>query len=255
MSYISPQPEQSSPEEIELLTELNDLPNSSDNEFLKKVGGSIINSPIGSHINIGELGDVRITDVNSNDFLQYDSDNAVWINRNSIILNGFTQGSILFAGAGGVITQDNANAFWDNVNKRMGIGTNSPVESLDISGAIKVGTTANTNVGAIRYDGSNFQGYNGSWVDLDTQGGGSSGVIGSVQFSDGAGGFSSDNSNFFWDDSNNRLGIGTNSLVANTQLTLRGQTNGGSGNILLGQDSLGATQFTLTDQGKLTLPV
>ena len=63
MSYISPQPEQSSPEEIELLTELNDLPNSSDNEFLKKVGGSIINSPIGSHINIGELGDVRIADV------------------------------------------------------------------------------------------------------------------------------------------------------------------------------------------------
>lgn len=43
-----------------------------------------------------------------------------------------------------------------------------------------------------------------------TGGSSSSGVAGSVQFSDGAGGFSSDGATFFWDSLNNRLGIGTN---------------------------------------------
>ncbi|MCP4585758.1 hypothetical protein, partial [Pseudoalteromonas sp.] len=39
-------------------------------------------------------------------------------------------------------------------------------------------------------------------------GGSSSGATGSIQFSDGASGFSSDGANLFWDDTNNRLGIG-----------------------------------------------
>ena len=53
----------------------------------------------------------------------------------------------------------------------IGIGTASPAEALDVSGAIKLGTTSNTNTGTIRWDGANFQGRTGSgWVDLDTQG-------------------------------------------------------------------------------------
>ena len=38
-------------------------------------------------------------------------------------LSGITQGSVLFAGASGVISQDNSNLFWDNTNNRLGIGT------------------------------------------------------------------------------------------------------------------------------------
>ena len=38
----------------------------------------------------------------------------------------FTQGSIVFAGAGGVYSQDNANIFWDDTNYRLGIGIASP---------------------------------------------------------------------------------------------------------------------------------
>lgn len=37
-----------------------------------------------------------------------------------------TQGSVLFAGASGVLAQDNANFFWDDTNNRLGIGTASP---------------------------------------------------------------------------------------------------------------------------------
>ena len=59
----------------------------------------------------------------------------------------------------------------------VGIGTTTPTERLDIqdgsgNGAIRVGNTANTNTGTIRWNGSNFQGRNASnWVDLDASGG------------------------------------------------------------------------------------
>jgi len=36
-----------------------------------------------------------------------------------------TTGSVLFIGAGPVLAQDNANLFWDNTSKRLGINVNS----------------------------------------------------------------------------------------------------------------------------------
>jgi hypothetical protein len=38
----------------------------------------------------------------------------------------FTTGSVVFAGASGTYTQDNANFFWDDTNNYLGIGTASP---------------------------------------------------------------------------------------------------------------------------------
>ncbi len=38
----------------------------------------------------------------------------------------FTAGSVVFAGASGVYTEDNTNLFWDNANHRLGVGTTSP---------------------------------------------------------------------------------------------------------------------------------
>jgi hypothetical protein len=46
----------------------------------------------------------------------------------------FTAGSVVFAGASGVYTQDNANLFWDNTNDRLGIGTATPGVTLDVAG-------------------------------------------------------------------------------------------------------------------------
>jgi len=45
----------------------------------------------------------------------------------------FTAGSVVFAGASGVYTQDNANLFWDNSNDRLGIGTATPSYPLHLS--------------------------------------------------------------------------------------------------------------------------
>jgi hypothetical protein len=47
----------------------------------------------------------------------------------------FTAGSVVFAGASGVYTQDNANLFWDNTDDRLGIGTASPGYKLQVVSA------------------------------------------------------------------------------------------------------------------------
>ncbi|MGE3801101.1 MAG: beta strand repeat-containing protein [Candidatus Kapaibacterium sp.] len=43
---------------------------------------------------------------------------------------GFTPGSVVFAGAGGVLSQNNNAFFWDNVNEELGAGTNTPSAKL-----------------------------------------------------------------------------------------------------------------------------
>ena len=94
----------------------------------------------------------------------------------------FTQGSIVFAGASGVYSQDNANFFWNATTHRLGIGSTAPVASLDMSQetdalALPVGTTfqepaAPVN-GMIRYNKSigDIEAYiAGAWTALTTGG-------------------------------------------------------------------------------------
>ncbi len=54
-----------------------------------------------------------------------------------------------------------------------------------------------------------------------------SGVAGAIQFSNGSA-FASDAANFFWDDTNNRLGVGTNAPTQAIELFL-GLVEGGHG--------------------------
>lgn len=54
--------------------------------------------------------------------------------NNFYTLPSLTSGSVLFSN-GSTIAQDNTNLFWDNTsNKRLGIGTNSPLARLQIQG-------------------------------------------------------------------------------------------------------------------------
>lgn len=53
----------------------------------------------------------------------------------------FTTGSVIFAGASGTYSQDNANLFWDDTNNRLGIGTTSPQQAIDITGKIALSGT------------------------------------------------------------------------------------------------------------------
>jgi len=54
------------------------------------------------------------------------------------IVTGFTLGSVIFAGAAGVLSQDNANFFWDDTNNRLGIGNAAPTTTLDVTGNVNI---------------------------------------------------------------------------------------------------------------------
>lgn len=47
-------------------------------------------------------------------------------NTSAPVFGTMTAGSILFAGTSGLLSQDNSTLSWDNINKKMGIGTNNP---------------------------------------------------------------------------------------------------------------------------------
>lgn len=49
----------------------------------------------------------------------------------------FLVGSVGFSNASGIFNQDNLNFYWDNSNKRLGLGTNTPSMPLDVIGNIK----------------------------------------------------------------------------------------------------------------------
>lgn len=51
---------------------------------------------------------------------------------------GLTPGSVTFGGPIGQIAEDNANLFWDDANNRLGIGTNTPAQTLSVNGTMNV---------------------------------------------------------------------------------------------------------------------
>ena len=78
---------------------------------------------------------------------------------------------------GGTLYFSSTNPAGDRIvigqDGKVGIGAPGPAEKLEVSGAIKIGTTSNTNAGTIRWTGTDFEGYTGSnWVSLTSGGGG-----------------------------------------------------------------------------------
>jgi hypothetical protein len=94
---------------------------------------------------------------------------------------------------------------------KVGINTTTPTQILDVNGAIRIGNTATSNAGTIRWTGSNFEGYNGTqWVSL-TGGGAGGGIGGSgtatqIAFFTTASTIGS-NSNLYWNNTYNILQV------------------------------------------------
>lgn len=61
----------------------------------------------------------------------------------------FTAGSVVFAGASGVYSEENATFFWNNTDKRLGLGTTTPLARLHSKG-----TTANDTAIALLVEDS-----------------------------------------------------------------------------------------------------
>jgi hypothetical protein len=54
------------------------------------------------------------------------------ISTNSLTDTALTLGSVLFSGAAGLVSQDNAAFFWDDTNNRLGLNTTTPGNTLDV---------------------------------------------------------------------------------------------------------------------------
>lgn len=90
----------------------------------------------------------------------------------SVAVSGFTEGSVIFAGSIGTLTEKNSQLFWDNTNNRLGVGTSAPLSKLSVSGGVAIGT----------YAASNAAPSNGMIVSGQVLFGESSGVISGAAF-------------------------------------------------------------------------
>jgi len=54
------------------------------------------------------------------------------LSTNSLTDTALTLGSVLFSGAAGLVTQDNAAFYWDDTNNRLGLNTVTPGNTLDV---------------------------------------------------------------------------------------------------------------------------
>lgn len=113
------------------------------------------------------------------------------------------------------------------------IGASAPsTEKLKVDGGIQLGNALGTNIGTIRWSGSDFEGYNGStWQSLTATGGGSPppGTIGQTLRHDGSNWVAT--SNLY--NTGTAIGIGTTSPTSQLHL----EANGGTEEILVNQTS------------------
>ena len=155
-----------------------------------------LNVPTASAVNRGALSSADWSTFNSKQSLLVSGTNIKTVNSTSLLGSGnLAVQAILVSGT---------NIKTVNSTSLLGSG-NLAVQEILVSG---------TNIKTV--NGNSLLGSG----NLVISGGGTpSGVAGSVQFSDGTN-FASDNANFFWDDTNNRLGINTNTPTSVLQLSI-----------------------------------
>ncbi len=81
--------------------------------------------------------------------------------------SSFTTGSVIFWGAS-AFDEDNSNLFWDDTNNRLGVGINTPLDSLHVVGNMELDHTAAENDDhalEIIVDANNFSDVKG--LDID----------------------------------------------------------------------------------------
>lgn len=136
-----------------------------------------------------------------------------------------TTGILQVAGGAGIVGNLNVGGTKNLFTGNVGIGTSNVFGSnsnvLTVYGtAMTYGNVMITNTAA---GGSGIYFPDGTYqTTAATAGASSSGIAGTVQYSGGSGTFAGDATNFFWDSSNKRLGIGS-SAPTNT-LTVWGAT-------------------------------
>lgn len=141
-------------------------------------------------------------------------------------------GRVLFEGAGNVV-QESANLFWDNVNGRLGIGTSTPTDKLDITqmgyGFISLNRTG---VASAAFLITNIRTGGGPGLVIDT---------GSFSFRNGT------SKNLILD--GGRIGVNTNDDSLNASFTVKGAGATSTTKNILFKNSLNTDLFTIWDDG------
>ncbi len=170
---------------------------------------------IGSTVTSGTAGSILF--VNSGPILAQDNANLFWDDTNNRLGVGTATPSVALdvVGAGqftGNLTVDTNTLIVDATNNRVGIVTTSPSEALHVtgnvrfSGALMPNNLAGTSGQVLTSAGA---GTAPTWAAAMAVGGVlTSGTVGSVLFVGSGPTLTQDNANLFWDDTNNRLGIG-----------------------------------------------
>lgn len=69
------------------------------------------------------------------------------------LLSSGTYGSVLYIDTNKKLAEDNSNLFFDDVNKRLGVGLNSPTATIEAFGDLKVGNAGAGNYAAVSQSG------------------------------------------------------------------------------------------------------
>lgn len=149
---------------------MQDITNKAKDVVNTRIGTDNLESAIRRRINrvIGFPGIDNVDDLHHHNRLFSSNGNPVLVidKDGEIVYSGFTKGSIPFIGKAGKHKQDNANWFYDETNKRIGVGTNAPQKSVDIIGGLYTRpssenlngriylTTDNNNSAILGYDTS-----------------------------------------------------------------------------------------------------
>ena len=138
----------------------------------------------------------------------------------NLVIGGLTIGSIPFVGTGKALSEAALSTFfWDNSNSRLGVGTATPAQTLDVSGAgIVRGVLTTTDATAVSALGT---------AALVVGGGGSfNGTVllntlteGSIPFINSSKIVTQNNTNLFWDNTSMRLGIGNGAPTQTLDVT------------------------------------
>ena len=112
-------------------------------------------------ITINRANETNTTLVNNNDGTYSYTNEAGVVSPISIVPLGSqhfgSPGSVFFANSTtGEPTQDNSQLYWDNDNKRLGIGTNNPSNTLEVNGIIITNRVSSSD-GSIAYPGYHFK--------------------------------------------------------------------------------------------------
>lgn len=152
MSFFSPRPGYNTSIEASLLTALNNLAVGGVGTAIQKTTATtftnvMVASSTGTVTSVATDSTLTGGPITTTGTLGLNLANAnTWtgkqtFNTTAPTFGTITIGSILYAGTSGLLSQDNANLFWDGTNHRLGIGTAAPTHPLTI-GSTSAASTA-----------------------------------------------------------------------------------------------------------------